>query len=104
MKVVYEAGNVIDAHLVRHALEHAGIPAFVRGEALLGGMGELPVCGMVAVCVPAMCWPDACHVLEGLPLLVGNVLADEHPRDARDARDAAAAAPSDADPWPVAAI
>lgn len=68
MKVVYEAGNVIDAHLVRHALEHAGIPAFVRGEALLGGMGELPVCGMVAVCVPAVCWPDACDVLRTLPI------------------------------------
>lgn len=68
MKVVYEAGNIIDAHLVRHALEHAGIPAFVRGEALLGGMGELPVFGIVAVCVPTVCWPDAQAVLRALPI------------------------------------
>ncbi|HEY4555042.1 MAG TPA: DUF2007 domain-containing protein, partial [Lysobacter sp.] len=52
MRVVYEAANVIDAHLVRHALEDADIPVFLRGEALLGGMGELPLFGVVAVCVP----------------------------------------------------
>ena len=34
MRTVYEAANLIDAHLVRQALEAAGIPAFVRGEAL----------------------------------------------------------------------
>ncbi len=101
MKVVYEAGNVIDAHLVRHALEHAGIPAFVRGEALLGGMGELPMCGLVAVCVPASCWPDACELLARLPLLISDVLADAHPGDASDEGDAAS---SDADLWPVVAF
>ncbi len=38
MDVIYEAASLIDAHLVRIALEQqAGIPAFVRGEALLGG-------------------------------------------------------------------
>lgn len=68
MKVVYEAGNIIDAHLVRHALEHAGIPAFVRGEALLGGIGELPVFGMIAVCVPTVCWPAAQAILRAMPI------------------------------------
>ncbi|MCY7354705.1 MAG: DUF2007 domain-containing protein [Lysobacter sp.] len=72
MKVVYEAGNVIDAHLVRHALEHAGIPAFVRGEALLGAIGELPVFGMIAVCVPTVCWPDAQAVLRVLPIAMAS--------------------------------
>ena len=42
-----------------HALEDAGIPAFIRGEALLGGLGELGVFGLVAVCVPSGCWPEA---------------------------------------------
>lgn len=68
MKVVYEAGNIIDAHLMRHELEHAGIPAFVRGEALLGGIGELPVFGMIAVCVPTISWPDAQALLRALPI------------------------------------
>lgn len=99
MKVVYEAGNVIDAHLVRHALEHAGIPAFVRGEALLGAMGELPVCGMVAVCVPAVCWADACQVLRALPFL-----ADAHAADPRNADAGADAAPTTTGAWPVGAV
>ncbi|MEO6365234.1 MAG: DUF2007 domain-containing protein [Luteimonas sp.] len=102
MRVVYEAGNIIDAHLVRHALEHAGIPVFVRGEALLGGMGELPVYGLVAVCVPAACWAEACELLRDMPLL-------DHARavDAREARDADAgnpAAPADPAPWAVGAV
>jgi len=66
MRVVYEAEHVIDAHLVRHALEAEGIPAFVRGEALLGGLGELGVFGLVAVCVPDAAWLEARGIVERL--------------------------------------
>ena len=66
MKPVYDAANLIDAHLVRHALEDAGIPGFVRGEALTGGMGELPLYGMVQVCVPEAAWPEADAIVRGL--------------------------------------
>jgi hypothetical protein len=52
MRVVYEAENVIDAHLVKGLLENADIMAFVRGEYLAGAIGELPVMGLVAVLVP----------------------------------------------------
>lgn len=51
MRVVYEAENVIDAHLVKGLLEAEQIPVFVRGEYLTGAIGELPVMGLVAVCV-----------------------------------------------------
>jgi hypothetical protein len=85
MHVVYEATNLIDAHLVRHALEDAGIPAFVRGEALLGGVGELPAFGLVAVCVPDAAWPEADALVRSLPLVVGDP----------PARD---------DPWPAGAV
>lgn len=68
VRVVYEAAHVIDAHLVRHALEAAGMPAFIRGEALLGGLGELGVFGLIAVCVPEPCWPEARAVVESLSL------------------------------------
>jgi hypothetical protein len=51
MRVIYEAENVIDAHLVKGMLEAEEIPAYVRGEHLTGGIGELPVMGLVAVCV-----------------------------------------------------
>ena len=79
MRVVYEAEHVIDAHLVRHALENAGIPAFVRGEALLGGLGELGIYGLVQVCVPEAAWPDARAVVEGLALATGSAQAQEAP-------------------------
>jgi len=68
VRVAYEAAHAIDAHLVRHALEAAGIPAYIRGEALLGGLGELGIYGLVAVCVPDPCWPDARAVVEALQL------------------------------------
>jgi hypothetical protein len=68
MKVVYEAANLIDAHLVRHALEAVEIPVFLRGEQLLGGMGELPLFGVIAVCVPDSVWPEARDVVDSLAL------------------------------------
>ena len=68
MRTVYEAANIIDAHLVRQALEHGGIPAFIRGEALTGGMGELGVFGLVAVMVPDAAWPAAREVVQALGL------------------------------------
>lgn len=68
MKPVYDAANLIDAHLVRHALEDAGIPVFIRGEALTGGIGELPLHGMMQVCVPEVAWPQADAVVRALGL------------------------------------
>ena len=68
MKVVYEAANLIDAHLVKHALEESDIPVFLRGESLVGGMGELPLFGVVAVCVPDSAWPEASEIVAGLPI------------------------------------
>ena len=63
MRIVYEAENIIDAHLVKGLLESAGIPAFVRGEYLTGALGDLPVMGLVAVSVPESRWPEADVVL-----------------------------------------
>ena len=49
MRRVYQAENTIDAHLVRGALEQYGIPAWVFGDYLTGGVGELPAFGLVEV-------------------------------------------------------
>ena len=68
MRNVYEAANLIDAHLVRQALEAEGIPAFVRGEALTGGIGEIGVFGLVGVMVPDSAWPVARDIVEALEL------------------------------------
>lgn len=77
MRTVYDAANVIDAHLVRQALEAEGIPAFVRGEALTGGIGELGVFGLVAVMVPEAAWPQARDVVAALALGETEPLAED---------------------------
>ncbi len=82
MRTVYEAANVIDAHLVRQALEAEGIPAYVRGEALAGGIGELGVFCLVAVMVPELAWPQARALVEAL------ALGAELPAAGREATDA----------------
>jgi hypothetical protein len=52
MHTVYRADNLFDAHLVKDALEHAQIPAFIAGEHLIGGVGQLPALDYLAVMVP----------------------------------------------------
>jgi hypothetical protein len=39
---IYKAADGIHAHLVRGVLEGEGIPVSIRGEALMGALGELP--------------------------------------------------------------
>lgn len=68
MHLVYQADNLFDAHLVKHALEGAGIPAFVFGESLLGGMGELPLFGVLRVCVPDAARAEADAIVAALDL------------------------------------
>lgn len=77
MRNVYDAQNLIDAHLVKQALEAAGIPAFVRGEALTGGIGELGVFGLVGVMVPDLAWPQAREIVEALHLGGADEAASE---------------------------
>ena len=49
-------------------LEDAGIPAFVFGENLLGAAGELPLFGVLRVCVPDPCLADAEAALQAAGL------------------------------------
>ena len=51
MKKVFDALNNIEAHLVLHQLQQAGIDALIEGEHLLGGMGELPAVGGIRIMV-----------------------------------------------------
>lgn len=52
MKSVYDASNNIEAHLVMHQLQQAGIKANIQGEYLQGGIGQLPASGNIRVVVP----------------------------------------------------
>lgn len=40
---VYRAANLLEAHNLKGMLEAMGIPVRLKGEGLVGGMGELPV-------------------------------------------------------------
>ena len=52
MRIAYRAESLIDAHLVKDALEREDIPAFIAGEYLTGAVGQLPAIDYVAVMVP----------------------------------------------------
>ena len=62
MRIIYRAENIIDANLVKNALQLDGIAAFVSGEYLTGAIGELPVWNLVAVMV------DESEVERALPV------------------------------------
>jgi len=64
VKVVYEAENIIDANLVKNALEDDGITAFVSGQYLTGAAGELPPLALVNVMVAETDWPRARAIAE----------------------------------------
>lgn len=53
MVPVYDAAHSTDAHLMKNLLEQAGIASYIRGEYLQGGLGDIPVSGMMQVCVDA---------------------------------------------------
>ena len=56
MRIVYQAENIIDANLVKNALEQEGISAFVSGQYLTGAAGELPPLALVNVMVAEVDW------------------------------------------------
>lgn len=76
MQIVYRARDLIDAHLARHLLEEADLPVFVLGESLLGGAGELPMFGVLRVCVPDGYEEQAAACLQ--------VLSQEHAEEQDD--------------------
>jgi hypothetical protein len=64
VKIVYRAENIIDANLVKNALEAENIPAFVSGYYLTGAIGDLPPMSLVNVMVPAIEFERARAVAE----------------------------------------
>lgn len=51
MKLIYEASNIIEAHLILNLLEQAELVARIDGEYLQGGIGELQAIGGIRVMV-----------------------------------------------------
>lgn len=72
MRIAYHARTLIDAHLVKDALEQAEIPAFIAGEFLTGAVGQLPAMDFIAVMVPEA----ASEVARGIVHAVDAQLAE----------------------------
>lgn len=72
MRIIYRAQNLIDAHLVKDALESAEVPAFISGEYLTGGVGQLPALDYVAVLVPE----SSVSIAEPIVREIDNALAE----------------------------
>lgn len=49
MRKVFEAIDMLEAHVVKGVLQQEGIVGFIQGEYLHGGMGDLPVSGLVRI-------------------------------------------------------
>lgn len=57
MKVVFDASNTLEAHMIKGVLTMYEIVAYIQGEYLEGGAGELPMIGCVKVCTSDDdCW------------------------------------------------
>ncbi len=63
MQTAYHAESIVDAQIVKDALDAAGIPAFIAGAALIGGMGQLPARDFIRVLVPDSALPQALDVI-----------------------------------------
>ena len=51
MIIIYRAANSLDANMIKGLLEQHNISAYIQGEYLQGGVGELPATDLVTVSV-----------------------------------------------------
>lgn len=72
MRIVYCAENLVDAHLVKDVLDRDGIPCFISGEYLIGGIGQLPARDFIAVSVPDMCVEAAAPRIREVIAMLGE--------------------------------
>ena len=64
MKLLYEAQNSIEAHMILNLLEQDGLVARIDGEYLQGGVGELQAVGVVRVMVDEGDYSSARKIIE----------------------------------------
>src|SRR5687768_7891438 len=64
MKTVFEPSNALEGHMLQDLLKQRGISAHLAGAQLQGGVGELPVTGLVRVVVEDDDYAPARAVIE----------------------------------------
>jgi len=81
MKCLYEAADMLEAHVVKGLLQQSRISAFIEGEYLQGGVGELPASRLVRILVNDDDWNAgqeiiACYEADNQPLSQGNTVTE----------------------------
>ena len=64
MKLLYEASNTVEAHMILNLLENSGLSARIDGEYLQGGVGELQAIGIVRVMIDEADYQDAQLIIQ----------------------------------------
>ena len=64
LKLLYNASDTIEAHMVLNLLTQAGLDARVEGEYLQGAIGELPAFGVVRVMVAESNYTEAKAIMD----------------------------------------
>jgi len=64
MKLLYEAPNTVEAHMILNLLEQAGLSARIDGEYLQGGVGELQAMGVVRVMIEESDYAEADIIIQ----------------------------------------
>lgn len=80
MMVVYHASNSIEAYLIKNLLEQQEIAAYVFGDYLQGGVGEIPAIGLVTVNVSDSDYIRAKEIVDewDASVIVEDFLADNN--------------------------
>ena len=80
MMVVYHASNSIEAYLIKNLLEQQEIAAYVFGDYLQGGVGEIPAIGLVTVNVSDSDFTKAKEIVDewDASVIVEDFLADNN--------------------------
>ena len=78
MMVVYHASNSIEAYLIKNLLEQQEILAYVFGDYLQGGVGEIPAIGLVTVNVSDSDYTRAKEIVDewDASVIIEDFLAD----------------------------
>ncbi|MFT6350374.1 MAG: hypothetical protein ACJAYB_003422 [Psychromonas sp.] len=64
MKLLYEAQNTVEAHMILNLLEQSDLSARIDGEYLQGGIGELQAIGIVRVMVEEKDYLEAKRIIQ----------------------------------------
>lgn len=63
MRLLYNASNGIEAHLVLNLLEQSGLSVRIDGEYLQGGIGDIQAMGILRVMVEEADYADAMTII-----------------------------------------